>query len=302
MTVRVFAPAKINLTLHVTGQRKDGYHLLDSLVMFAGVGDVLTLTPAAENELTVSGPESKGVPTDARNLVMQVASTLWQDQPHEIHLEKNLPAAAGIGGGSADAAACFRGLSLLMQHSDPAFDAKQFADRAMRDLLNVGADIPMCMASKPARIGGIGDQIEVLDAAPKLAILLVNPRISVPTPSVFAALKNRTNPAMTDMPSDISNTSAFIDWLSEQRNDLEPAAISQAPAIATTLTQIGQTSGCLLARMSGSGATCFGLYQTTREADEAARQIEEFDADWWVKSTTLIGDDPAMPQLIRATT
>ena len=302
MTVRVFAPAKINLTLHVTGQRVDGYHLLDSLVVFAGVGDVLTLAPAAANDLTVSGPESKGVPVDAGNLVMQVASRLWQDYPLAIHLEKNLPAAAGIGGGSADAAACFRGLSYLLHHNDPAFDTSQFADKAMQTLLDIGADIPMCMTSKPARIGGIGDQIELLDAAPQLAILLVNPGISVPTPAVFSALKNRTNPAMTALPSDLSDTAAFVEWLAQQRNDLEPAAIYQAPAIATVLAQIRQTSGCLLARMSGSGATCFGLYQTPSEAEAAAQQIENLDVDWWVRAAPLIDDALVQPQLIRATT
>ncbi len=302
MTVRVFAPAKINLTLHVTGQRDDGYHLLDSLVMFAGVGDVLTISPGNLNALTVVGPEAKGVPADAGNLVTQVASKLWQGHPLDIHLEKNLPAAAGIGGGSADAAACFRGLSFLLENSDATFDADQFADMAMRELLDVGADIPMCMASKSARIGGIGDQIELLGDAPQLAILLVNPRVSVPTPAVFSALKNRNNPAMTDMPSDMSDTSAFVDWLAKQRNDLEPAAISQVPVITTVLEQIRQTTDCLLARMSGSGATCFGLYPSVTAAQHACQQIVDAHSNWWVKPTTLINDEDATPQLIRATT
>ena len=302
MTVKVFAPAKINLTLHVTGQRDDGYHLLDSLVMFAGVGDVLTIAPASLNALTVSGPEARGVPVDANNLVMQVASKLWQGHPLGIHLEKSLPAEAGIGGGSADAAACFRGLAFLLERIDSAFDLDQFTDMAMRELLDIGADIPMCMASKPARICGIGDQINLLDDAPQLAILLVNPRVSVPTPSVFAALKKRSNPAMTEMPSDMSNTSAFVGWLAEQRNDLEPAAISQAPIIATVLEQVRQTTGCLLARMSGSGATCFGLYPSLTAAKLAAQQVVEAHSDWWVKPTTLLNGEDAAPQLIRATT
>ncbi len=270
--------------------------------MFAGVGDVLTITPAALGGLTVTGPEAEGVPTDTSNLVMQVASRLWQGAPLGIHLEKNLPAAAGIGGGSADAAACFRGLSCLMERNDPAFDTDQFADNAMEELLNIGADVPMCMASDFARIGGIGDQIEIIGNAPDLAILLVNPRVSVPTPSVFSALENRSNPRMNAIPPELSDTPAFVTWLAAQRNDLEPAAISQAPVIETVLAQIRQTSGCLLARMSGSGATCFGLYSSEAAAQLASLQITNVHPDWWVKPTVLINGAEAAPQLIRATT
>jgi len=270
--------------------------------MFAGVGDVLTVSSSTTDQLTVSGPEAKGVPTGAGNLVMQVVSKLWRGAPLAIHLEKSLPAAAGIGGGSADAAACFRGLSVLLERNDPAFDTDQFADTALRELLDVGADIPMCMASKPARVGGIGGQIEPLAGTLQLAILLVNPRVSVPTPSVFKALECRTNPAMTEMPPDMSDTSAFVDWLTKQRNDLQPAAISQAPIIATALEQIAQTTDCLLARMSGSGATSFGLYSSEVAARLAAQQILDAHPDWWVKPTTLINGEEATPQLIRATT
>lgn len=289
MTVSAFAPAKINLTLHVTGKCADGKHLLDSLVGFAGVGDVVTLRSAKPSGMTVSGPESTGVPTDGSNLVAKVAAAFWQAAPMQIHLEKSLPAASGIGGGSADAAACFRAIRQM--------NGMKANRRNMERLLALGADIPMCVQSVPARIGGIGEQIEPLKTLPAFCVLLVNPRVEVSTAAVFNALNKRDNAPMSNLPQDLSDYSAVIEWLRDQRNDLQSAAISIAPEISQVLDGISATQGCLLARMSGSGATCFGLFDTIQQTEAAGKTLREAHPDWWIVATQLngaelIGPDP----------
>ncbi len=287
MTVRVFAPAKINLTLHVTGQRADGYHLLDSLVAFADAGDVVTLNTATSTGLTLSGPEAKGVPADDRNLVLQVVSRLWKGRPLQIHLEKHLPAAAGIGGGSADAAACFRGISFLMDKSDSRFDINLFTDTAMRELTKIGADVPMCVLSKPARIRGIGDQIQVLKNIPQLPVLMVNPRVAVSTPTVFAALGNKKNPPMPKTLPQVTDVEDCAKWLAGQRNDLQTPAISQEPVIGKVLAMLEKSENCLLARMSGSGATCFGIFPDSESVTAAGQRIHKDHPEWWVAAGLL---------------
>lgn len=267
MTFDVFAPAKINLTLHVTGQRDDGYHLLDSLVVFADVGDRLRLTPASAMSMEVSGPFAAGVPADARNLAWQAA--VMADWTGHIQLEKNLPHGAGIGGGSSDAAAVLRMLN-GPQHA-PA----------------LGADVAVCLAACAQRMRGIGDRLEVLDGLPPVWAVLVNPCVHVATPRVFAALQSKDNPPMPgDLPHfDIART--FIFWLGDMRNDLETAAISQAPAIADVLKALSETDGVHLARMSGSGATCFGLYDNQGLAELVARDLQRAHPDWWVQDCRL---------------
>ncbi len=288
-TITEFAPAKINLALHVVGQRPDGYHLLDSLVAFASVGDRLTLTDAGPHSLTVSGPEATAVPQDDSNLVLRVAARFWTKGPLHIHLEKNLPVASGIGGGSADAAACFRGMMRLLDQQDPDSDRALLTPDSMAQLLRLGADIPMCLIGDPAHVSGIGETILPLDDFPHLPVVLVNPRVPVATPDVFRNLSQRDNAAMDPLPAELSDVAALIGWLARQRNDLQDAAMRLAPVIGTVLEALGATPGCRLARMSGSGATCFGVYDSVGQAETAAESLHHARPDWWIAPAVLDG-------------
>jgi 4-diphosphocytidyl-2-C-methyl-D-erythritol kinase len=287
--VRVFAPAKINLCLHITGQRADGYHLIDTLVGFASVGDVVELSTEGPEGLTISGPEAAGLAADAGNLVSRMAALCWRGGPLRLHLVKNLPVASGIGGGSADAAACCRGI-MALQHTpvDPAA------------LLALGADVPMCLASQPARVSGIGEVIAPV-ALPPLPVLLVNPRVPVPTPAVFRALTAKSNPPLPPLPGPLT-AEALTRWLTDQRNDLQAPAVAIAPEIASTLAALSGLPGCVLARMSGSGATCFGIFASDAAVQAAAARLAETRPDWWIAGASLNGPDRAAPQLIRDTT
>lgn len=285
--VDVFAPAKINLTLHVTGQRADGYHLLDSLVTFASVGDRLEIVSGNALSLTVEGPEAAGVPADMDNLALRAAAMVQQDGA-ALRLEKNLPPASGIGGGSADAAAAWRGMVCLDDtRTDALASASQdLLGQHLKDLTSLGADVPMCLACKPMRARGIGDQLDVV-TLPTLYAVLVNPRRPLSTPSVFKALGSKTNPPMPDSIPEFADAAALIDWLGDMRNDLEPPALTVQPAIADVLDVLGAQDGCGLARMSGSGATCFGLFETEAAAKEAARRLYDTYPDWWVAGCVL---------------
>lgn len=263
-----FAPAKINLTLHVTGQRDDGYHLLDSLVVFADVGDQLALRPNQSALLTVTGPMAEGVPTDGRNLITRAAELVGADA--RFALEKHLPAMAGIGGGSADAAAALR---LLGQGDLPP-------DRAAK----LGADVPVCLHACAARMAGIGEQVTPVELPP-LAAVLVNPRVSVSTPDVFRALPQKTNPAMGEIPV-FQSVEQVLDLVASGRNDLQSPAMTICPAVGEVLKAIDGT-GAALARMSGSGATCFGLFETHHQARLAADMIAMMHDEWWVTACTL---------------
>ena len=292
-TVRVFAPAKINLTLHVTGRRPDGYHLLDSLVTFADVGDELLVSPGRGGlTLTVRGPEAAGVPADATNLALRAAAILAQGRGAAVDLVKNLPAASGIGGGSADAAAALRAMMALNGIGRTALET-QGADLGARaaEILALGADVPMCLFPRPLRARGIGERVDAV-ALPAVAAVLVNPRLPVPTPEVFRALDRRDNAPMPERMPSFADAGALAHWLGGQRNDLEDAAIRVQPVIATVLASIGATGGCLLARMSGSGATCFGLYAEPAAAVRAAARIRSERPGWWV-AETMLGDQTA---------
>ncbi|RJK98733.1 4-(cytidine 5'-diphospho)-2-C-methyl-D-erythritol kinase [Paracoccus aestuarii] len=263
------APAKLNLALHVTGRRADGYHLLDSLVCFADIGDAVALEPGPLS-LTIDGPFAAGLSTDD-NLCLRAARLAGGDAA--IRLTKNLPVASGIGGGSADAAAVLRGL-LRMGHPLP--------DRA----LDLGADVPVCLASRPARMQGIGDVVTPLPPLAPLTLVLVNPRVAVPTPAIFAALDRRDNPGLPPLP-DVTDRAALLDWLAGTRNDLEAPAIATAPVIADVIAAL-RAQGADLARMSGSGATCFGIFG---DADHAARAAAALGRKgWWAVATELASD------------
>lgn len=274
-----FAPAKVNLTLHVIRQRSDGYHLLDSLVMFASVGDELHLRASDALGLTVTGPQAEGVPVDGTNSILKAAARfLPQGKGAQFELVKNLPSAAGIGGGTADAAAALR----LIHEKWPDGPAQSlFSDVAQA--AELGADVPVCLHSKPARMRGIGEQVEQLEGLPTLHAVLVNPRVAMATPAVFKAMASKENPAMDALPEDVE----FTQWLAHQRNDMQPAAVRLTPVIGDVLAAIDQTQSCTLARMSGSGATCFGLYPNAHVAKAAGIALSATHPDWWIAPCTL---------------
>lgn len=271
--VEAFVPAKVNLTLHVTGQREDGFHLLDSLVMFADVGDRVTLRMADETRLSVEGPMSDGVPTDSTNLVLRAADLM--NVTADILLEKHLPAAAGLGGGSGDAAATLRVLSGLTGKKVP------------EDAIGLGADVPVCLCCKAARVRGIGNEVEQVPDMPLLHAVLVNPNLPVLTAEVFGRLENKDNPPMPEPLPDLANPADLISWLGEMRNDLQPPAIEAEPVIQKVFEALQVTPGCLLVRMSGSGGTCFGLYADAETAGSAAGRLQEAFPSWWVAATQL---------------
>jgi len=267
-----FAPAKINLALHVTGRRADGLHELDSLVAFADVGDRLTAKPALTSSLTVTGPMAAGVPVDGRNLVLKAAK--WMDVPAAFELEKNLPAAAGIGGGSSDAAAALRLLADLSNQPIPGGAEA------------LGADVPVCLLARGARMQGIGEVIEPV-ALPPLPCVLVNPGVDVPTAEVFSTLDRRDYPPMDKVIPRFEAVKDTAQWLARQRNDLEAPAIRRAPVVQTVLSRLAACDGVLLVRMSGSGATCFALFSSRDAARAAAVQLSGENPRWWVADTLL---------------
>ena len=283
------APAKINLTLRVVGRRADGYHELESLVVFAGVGDTLTFTPARALALTVDGPTAAASGSIGDNLVLKAARALAERleglKLGRFVLTKRLPVAAGVGGGSSDAAAALR---LIARANRIAID-----DPRLREAARVtGADVPVCLDPRPRVMRGIGEILSVPLALPKLPAVLVNPRVAVPTKDVFAALRAQLQAQGTV----VSNTAfersrltmkGLIDAVADERNDLEAPAVAIAPAIADVLADLRALKGCRLARMSGSGATCFGLFGTAPAAAAAARALRGKHPDWWVRATKL---------------
>ena len=271
--VTAFAPAKINLTLHVTGRRPDGYHLLDSLVVFADLGDRLTVSLADAPALSVKGPLAAGVPSDGRNLALRAAA--FHGTPAHIVLDKTLPAEAGIGGGSSDAAAVLRALTRLTGRPVPPGAEV------------LGADVPVCLAARAARMRGLGEAVETVPALPMLHAVLVNPGVPVATPAVFAALARRDNPPMPEVLPRFRDSAALTDWLAGQRNDMQAAAEGIAPQITSALAALGACQGCRLARMSGSGATCFGLFASPAAAQIAADDLAARHPGWWVRPTGL---------------
>lgn len=273
-TAEAFAPAKINLTLHVTGQRADGYHLLDSLVVFADVGDRLQLRPGPGISLRVTGPFADGVPTDDRNLAWRALALAGGTGA--VTLEKHLPHGAGIGSGSADAAAVLR----LVQG-----DRAEDGGPSIKGAVSLGADVPVCLSSLPQRMRGIGEDLTHVSPVPPLALVLVNPGVPVSTPAVFRALTGKTNAPMQGL-SGWTDRQAFVAWLAAQRNDLQPAAQALVPRVSAALDALADAE---LARMSGSGATCFGIYPDARAARAAADRIGAANPGWWVQATTTTG-------------
>ncbi len=265
-----FAPAKINLTLHVTGRRADGYHLLDSLVVFAGVGDRVSLRRSEIMELSIVGSQAAALAASDDNLVLQAARLMGGGMA--ITLDKVLPVSSGIGGGSADAAATLRAIARLTGQPLPDADG----------VLQLGADVPACLAGRPLRMTGAGEGLHPLPALPDAWLVLVNPGVSVSTPEVFRALEARANPAMPDPLPAFPTFAALVGFLRTQRNDLERPALRLAPVIGGVLAELAAMPGCELARMSGSGATCFGLFATASAAVDAARRLRQARSGWWI--------------------
>ncbi len=274
MTSEGFAPAKVNLTLHVTGVRADGYHLLDSLVAFADVGDRVVMTPGEDLSLDLAGPFAPGVPADARNLMWRAADAVgWTGA---MTLEKQLPHPAGIGGGSSDAATVLRLI-------------KQQGYEIPAELpIQLGADVPVCLAGHGVIMAGIGETLRALPAPlADLHAVLVNPGVSVPTPKVFAELAEKANAPMDIDGVSWADPQHVIAWLQNQRNDIEAAACRVAPEIADVLDALSRTRNMQVARMSGSGATCFAVYPDKNSAHLAAYEIGAAAPNWWCVATVL---------------
>ena len=288
MQVAAFAPAKVNLYLQVTGRRADGYHLLDSLVVFADIGDRLTAALAGELSLSLGGPEAALVPYGEDNLVLRAARALAAAAGIEpraaLQLEKNLPVAAGIGGGSSDAPAALRALAALWR-----VDIGEDRLRALG--LTLGADIPACLAGGALRVGGVGERLQSLPPPPDCGILLANPRIPLPTADVFRARAGRFS---EDRPLDPpESAAALVRLVAERGNDLTAAAIGLVPEIGAVLDRLRRLDRVLAASMSGSGATCFALFADRATADAARARLAAAMPRWWCAAGALL---PARPE------
>ena len=276
-----FAPAKINLTLRVIGRRADGYHELESLVAFAAIDDTLAFTPGAATTLEVTGPFAGVCGATVDNLVLKAAAALAARVPGlaggVFRLDKRLPVAAGIGGGSSDAAAALR---LLARANGIAADDPRLAEAA----LAVGADVPVCLAAKARVMRGIGDVLSAPLALPALPAVLVNPGVPTATRDVFrafAGLRGDATP-LGEVPR-----TGLVDFLRAHGNDLTPAAIACVPVIGEVLSALSALAGARLARMSGSGSTCFALFDTAGAAAAGAAALASARPAWWVAATTL---------------
>lgn len=315
------ASAKINLYLHITGQREDGYHELDSLVAFVGVGDVITVTQGDDLKLTITGPFAQGLSPGEDNLVVRAARLLAKESNvaanAHITLEKNLPVASGIGGGSADAAATLKALIEFWNIELADEDIHHVAKSVSNDLdtqrtlctlfkvwrddldlemlarigLQLGADVPVCLAGQPVFMRGIGENLELAPHLPKAWLVLVNPGAEVSTPTVFQT--------RTDMMGDTYSQPApffnhprdaahLAELLNARTNDLMAPAIRLESSIQDVLNALSALKGCLLARMSGSGATCFALFAQESEAKAAAQNLAKTQPNWWIEAAELL--------------
>lgn len=280
--LRSRAPAKVNLTLHVLGRRADGYHDLVSLVAFAGVGDTLTLRPGLPLSFSLTGPTAGSAGPDEDNLVLRAVRALGERMPGlaagAFHLVKRLPVAAGLGGGSSDAAAALRLIALA--HGLPPADPRLLdAARA------TGSDVAVCLDPRARVMEGTGDRIGPPLGLRPLFAVLANPRVAVPTPAVFKGLGLASGDAGPSagwpVPADTAR------WIEDGRNDLEAPAMRDAPIIGGVLDALRRQPGCTLARMSGSGATCFGLFGDCHAAARAARALRAAQPGWWIAPTVL---------------
>ncbi len=291
-TLHATAYAKLNLALHVTGRRADGYHLLDSLVAFADYGDAISVRLAEKDNFTLCGRFGQNLPVDGKNLAIKARDLLRAYYPHQapavaIHLEKKLPVASGIGSGSGDAAAV---LTLLLRlwniRPDPA--------TLQHICLQLGADVPMCLHGQLYGGGviarGIGEELQAIPDLPALPLVLVNDGTAIATPQIFQQLQKRDNPPLPDLHS-VRNHTDLCNYLASTRNDLFEPAMRLAPQLPQIL-QLLRQSGALLAQMSGSGATCFGIYATQTAAQQAAVFLHEHYPHWFICYTNTLSSHP----------
>ena len=295
--VEVCAPAKINLFLHVGEKRPDGYHELESLIGFAEVGDRISVAASGDLSLAVRGPFARDLPDSDGNLALKAARAFQHRLNRRdgaiIRLEKNLPVASGIGGGSADAAAVLRGLALLWR-----------ADCSDAGLLSLaaelGSDVPACLLSRPCWVAGRGEILAELPELPRLATVLVNPGVGVATAAVFGMLNARAGLGKPRPARRLENLWDVIGYLGEAGNDLEAPACRLAPVIQEVLSAFDREPGCAMAAMSGSGATCFALFHADEYAHGAADRIAQDHPEWWVSFTRLAGLEIGRPRRVAA--
>ena len=274
ITIEEKGCAKINLALHVTGVQEDGYHILDSIVIFTNIFDTLSFKKSRKNVLTLTGEFSKSLNIKTNSIIqaLNLFENVLTDR-FSINLEKNLPLGAGLGGGSADAAAVIRFITNYCRHPIPSPEA----------ISKIGADVPVCVLNLASRVGGIGEIVRPIDVSGfNLWIVLVNPRIFVATGSIFEEVIEKHNEPLEPF-TNFKNTDQFIEYLKRQRNDLQSIAVNKWPEIKEVLDTVEKTQDVLLSRMSGSGSTCFGLYRTEDIAKRAARYLNQKSNKWWVK-------------------
>ncbi|GLQ10750.1 4-diphosphocytidyl-2-C-methyl-D-erythritol kinase [Devosia yakushimensis] len=281
------APAKINLALHITRRREDGYHDLESLIVFADVADEIEAAPAPIDSLAITGPFARGLGNGETNLVSRAVAAFRARWPGAVDaglaltLHKNLPVAAGIGGGSADAAAALRLMSGLAKQPIPVAELSALAAQ-------LGADVPACLLSQPLVARGIGEILAPLQQFPLCHIVLVNPMVPLATADVFRRLRSHDNYPLPALPEPLTRPAQLGIWLAETRNDLEPPAIKLVPVIGDLIERLRAAPGCILARMSGSGATVFGLFGSSTQAHQAASDLRQASPDHWVAAAPLI--------------
>lgn len=286
-TVTVHAPAKVNLTLHVCGRRSDGYHLLDSLVVFADVGDRISVSNSDDLSLEIAGPFGEALAGETDNLVMRAAQLLRalanSNKGARIRLEKNLPVASGIGGGSSDAAAALRACAELWAIDPTRISSTELATK-------LGADVPVCFFRKPAFMSGAGEILSPAPPLPTCWLVLVNSGQPLATKTVFAALSD-FSPALTRSAFyNLADAAGLAAALKSHQNDLTGPARALAPSIASTLSALENAPECLLARLSGSGPTCFGVFAGERAARNAAALISSTEPGWWVAPARVLSD------------
>ena len=296
--ITVLAPAKINLALHVTGRRPNGFHELETFVIFGGAADRISISQCELDSVTsprisVHGRFADKLGNATDNIVLKAAVLLMQQAKDgslapsvpfcetSISLEKRLPVASGIGGGSSDAAAVLRGLNEFWELG---------YSLSMLEVMSasLGSDVPMCVRNIPVLATGTGTELKNLPDFPDFAIVLVNPGLALSTPDVFAKLLGKNNSRLPVRPEGFGSLSALANWLETTRNDLEPAAIELCPEVSTCLHHLKQIDGCAFARMSGSGATCFGIFETQLQADRAQVKLMSEIPDYWIQSGSMI--------------
>lgn len=280
------ANAKINLSLKIRGREESGYHQLESLVVFASVADRVTCKDADALDLEISGPFAAQLADEKSNLILNAArvfaGALGRDPTVTFELEKNLPIASGIGGGSADAAAALRAMMRLW--GDPPGSINGIA-------LQLGADVPVCLKKRPSFMTGLGENLRTIPRLPEMHAVLANPGVSVSTADVFQRLQAGPveGPDRLPLLPGVETLDRLVAWLEENGNDLEGPAMAIEPVIETVINDLQATAGCRLARMSGSGATCFALYDNPFDSAEAAAVLKEKHGNWWVTATRFLG-------------